>query len=129
MVINALKRTGRIIHAVLREKAKSLRSPKWAGVRRKHLKDHPTCAACSSKRLPQVHHITPFSDRPELELDPTNLITLCMSKNECHLMIGHGHNFRFFNPNVVPNAAMVKADIKLLKAIYIQALRDRKDKP
>jgi 5-methylcytosine-specific restriction enzyme A len=129
MVIETLKRAGRVLHAVAREHAKSLRSPRWAGVRRKHLRANPRCAACTSTRILQVHHIVPFSDRPELELEPTNLITLCMSKNECHLRIGHGDSYRCFNPSVIAHCAAAMLDIKKLKSIWVEAFKIRKDKP
>jgi hypothetical protein len=127
---NVLVHVGRVIHAVVREKAKDrLRSPKWAGVRKKHLVANPACAACGSKRFLQVHHMVPFSDRPELELDFTNLITLCMSRNECHLHIGHGGGYKFFNPSVIPHSALMKLDPKQVKRIWVLAKTARRDKP
>jgi 5-methylcytosine-specific restriction endonuclease McrA len=46
----------------------------------------------------QVHHKKPFHLHPELELDPANLVTLCMtSSNECHLRIGHSGDFKAYN--------------------------------
>ena len=63
--------------------------------------NHPTCAACGSNKRLQVHHIQPFHLYPELELEPTNLITLCMDISECHLLLGHGDNFRMFNPDIL----------------------------
>jgi hypothetical protein len=44
--------------------------------------------------------------KPELELDTSNLITLCMSKKECHHDIGHGNDYRAYNPYVVKHAKM-----------------------
>jgi hypothetical protein len=46
----------------------------------------------------------PFHLRPELELDPNNLIVLCMDVNECHLEIGHGGSLRCYNPKVIVRA-------------------------
>jgi hypothetical protein len=51
----------------------------------------------------------PFHDQPSMELDPKNLITLCMGKTECHLTIGHGGSFEQYNPNVARDAADVLA--------------------
>ena len=85
------------------------RSPKWEGVRAKHLKAHPVCAACGTKKTLEVHHIVPFSDNPELELDPSNLITLCESATDgiiCHLCIGHLGNYQSYNKNVQYDAAV-----------------------
>jgi hypothetical protein len=78
-----------------------MRSPAWDDVRDKHLKDHPECVACRTNKKLQVHHIRPFHLHPELELDPKNLITLCMEgDNDCHLKIGHGGSFKYYNPDV-----------------------------
>jgi hypothetical protein len=64
----------------------SERSGHWPTVRAAYLEKHPTCEACGSADDLNVHHVAPFHLRPELELDPTNLITLC---REHHLSIGH----------------------------------------
>ena len=76
------------------------RSRGWGKVRKTHVKANPYCAACGSKRKPQVHHIEDFSTNPELELDPKNLITLCMAGCKCHLTFGHLGNFKSINLNV-----------------------------
>lgn len=84
----------------------SARSIKWPDAKKLHLSKFPTCAACGSTKNQQVHHIKPFHLHPELELDPTNLITLCMD-NDCHLLVGHGDNFKAYNPMVQEDAAYV----------------------
>lgn len=84
------------VSGVLREVKKAVtRSRGWSKVRREHLKANPTCAACGSKRLLQVHHIVPFHEQPELELEPSNLISLCGFK-DCHINIGHGGSFKHY---------------------------------
>lgn len=89
------------LKGLIREKLKEkLRSPEWPEVRNKYLKNNPTCEACGSVKNLQVHHVEPFHLHPELELDDSNLITLCMSENDCHLLIGHGDNWRCYNPTV-----------------------------
>jgi 5-methylcytosine-specific restriction endonuclease McrA len=90
----------RVARAALREKIKERRSPQWAGVRDAFLETHPTCAGCGGKKRLQVHHVDPFHLHPELELVPENLITLCMGKAECHLLIGHGDDWRAWDPDV-----------------------------
>lgn len=80
------------------------RSGKWPKVRAAHLEKHPTCAVCGWKEDLTVHHIKPFSVRPDLELDPSNLITLC-GKHGCHLAFGHLYNYRRSNPSVISDAA------------------------
>ena len=90
---------------VLQGKPFSLRSSKWFEVRDLFVKSNPTCAACGGNIKLQVHHMQPFHLHPELELDSTNLITLCESGTKCHLEIGHLGNWKNFNPNVVQDAA------------------------
>lgn len=87
----------------------SRRSPLWKKVEKAFKKSHPTCAACNSKKNIQVHHKRPFHLFPTLELDPNNLISLCMDKNECHLLIGHGDNFKAWNPDVEADAGSMLA--------------------
>lgn len=104
-MLKTLTRQVRYVRSVVREKSKSKkRSSKWDEVRDSFLSSHPACAACGSIKKLQVHHIMPFHLRPELELDPNNLIVLCMDINECHLEIGHGGSFRCYNPKVVVRA-------------------------
>lgn len=85
----------------------SLRSRKWPSLRKSFLRSHPTCAACGHTSDLEVHHIQPFHENPELELDPTNLITLCdrPGRDNCHLTVGHLNNFKSKNPNVREDAA------------------------
>jgi len=79
------------------------RSPEWGAVRAKHLERQPACQNCGRKGLMaglQVHHIVPFHVQPDLELEPSNLITLC-SNRECHMEKGHAGDFRSWNPLVI----------------------------
>lgn len=55
---------------------------------------------CGGKEKLEVHHIVPFHLNPRLELEPTNLITLCEAKHDgvnCHLLFGHLGNFKSVN--------------------------------
>lgn len=79
------------------------RSGKWPGVRARHLEREPACAACRRTADVEVHHIIPVAEalrrgQPELELDPTNLITLCA--DPCHLVHGHLMSFSRWSPSV-----------------------------
>ena len=74
------------------------RSSQWTNVRKKHLQNHPTCAACGSNKKLEVHHKKPVHLNPDLELDPENLITLCDSP--CHLVFGHLFNYKSYNESV-----------------------------
>ena len=84
---------------------KSPRSSKWPSVRKAHLSKHPRCEACGSKELLAVHHIKPFHEFPELELDPSNLITLCFTH---HIELGHKGNWKTINPYVREDAKQIK---------------------
>jgi hypothetical protein len=75
-------------------------------VRKHHLEKNPTCAACGGTTLLNVHHIQPFHIHPELELDPTNLITLCEDPMKlCHCAVGHAFDWKSYVPTVVEDAA------------------------
>ena len=81
----------------------SQRSGHWPTVRKEHLLKNPKCAVCGGDKKLEVHHIRPFHLHPELELNPSNLITLCESKDNgvnCHLLCGHLGSFKSFNVNV-----------------------------
>lgn len=93
-----------LVRNQLRDIGKPARSGKWPTVEKHFLGANPTCAACGTKIRLNIHHVKPFHDFPQLELDPTNLITLCMSRKECHLLIGHGGAFSRYNPNVEEDA-------------------------
>jgi hypothetical protein len=80
------------------------RSGHWPAARKAHLAKHPLCEVCGGKKKLEVHHIKPFHLHPELELDPTNFITLCENDKDgvnCHLLFGHLGNFKSYNENVV----------------------------
>lgn len=88
------------------------RTSAWRRARRIHLVRQPTCVACKKQyrglvaffvRLwtgTVVHHIIPFHvclalDRPDLETDSRNLLTLCAGH---HFVIGHlGQDYEYFN--------------------------------
>jgi hypothetical protein len=70
-------------------------------------------------KLPVHHHKKPYHLHPELELDPNNLITLCM-ENLCHIDIGHGDSFKAYNPNVAEDASTVLANKEQLKRILAE---------
>ena len=101
-----MRRVVQLVKDVLKGKPKCLRSPRWDDVRDAHVAKHPTCAACGSTTHLQVHHIKPFHLFRELELDPTNLLTLCeQGDTKCHFRIGHHGSWRKYNENVVHDAA------------------------
>lgn len=82
------------------------RSTKWPSVRDSFVREHPECEACGGTADLNVHHVQPFHEHPELELDRNNLITLC---REHHFRIGHDPDgpdgprkadWKLSNPNV-----------------------------
>jgi hypothetical protein len=91
------------------------RSTLWAKVRKEHLKNNPKCAVCEDTHKLNVHHIKPFHLHPELELEPSNLITLCECASYgiiCHLLIGHLGDFKNVNPNVLEDVKIWNAKLK-----------------
>ena len=92
---NILRHTYNLFRFHTRDIGLVKRSGQWPTLEHHFLASHPTCAACGTHRHLQVHHIEPFHLEPKLELDPTNLIVLCMTRRfECHLQIGHGGDFK-----------------------------------
>ncbi len=122
-----------LIHAynIVRSKTRDIglptkRSSHWPKVEKDFLSKNPTCAICNSTKRLNVHHKQPFHLHQELELDETNLITLCMGDLECHLMIGHGDNFRAYNPNIEADAAYLRQDITKFAEVAATAKANRK---
>lgn len=116
--------------SVIREKSKSKnRSPRWDEVRDDFLARVGRCAACGSKKKLQVHHILPFRLHPELELEESNLIVLCMDENECHLKIGHGGSFRSYNPGVEVDAKnfLLEKDARRRKLVVEACKKNRRE--
>lgn len=96
------------------------RSKEWDNVRKKHLESNPTCAICGSLKKVEVHHKKPFHSHPELELEPSNLITLCEGKEfssvVCHLTFGHLGNYQDINPEIEATSETMKRVFEIKKA-------------
>lgn len=126
------------------------RSPAWPHVEKAVLHLHPHCAACGPDKPVkgrQVHHMLPFHycialGRPDLELDPRNLIVLCETEHDDpeanhHLLLGHLGNFKSDNVHVADDvalfagmsAAQIQADPRWLarKATRLKLLADMTD--
>lgn len=97
------------------------RSPQWRRVRAEWLVTHPRCAACGNARRSQleVHHRVPFHVDASRELDPTNLITLCVDGPgvHCHLHYGHAGDWRLVNPDVDQAAAAALAMVTAARRV------------
>jgi 5-methylcytosine-specific restriction endonuclease McrA len=81
------------------------RSRLWSRMRSQFLKLSPKCTACDSDRGLEVHHIRPFHLHPELELEASNLVTLC---KYCHLVIGHLRDYTYYNLSVLEDCQKFK---------------------
>lgn len=122
-----IKHLVNVAKSLWREQGKAnKRSPHWPAVEKAHKKANPTCAACGSRTLVQVHHCQPFHLHPELELDPANLISACMSVNECHLRICHGDSFKMWNPDVRKDCADAAAGRRTLAQVAEDAKAKRR---
>jgi hypothetical protein len=105
----------RLAHHAVR-KIGEPRSSQWPALEKRFLQAHPYCAACGGQVKLNVHHKKPFHAYPALELVESNLTTLCMEIGKhCHLLLGHGDNFKCFNPTV---------DIDARRALELYRLGD-----
>ena len=98
------------------------RSGHCATVRKHHLEQFPKCAACGGSKKLSVHHIKPYHLYPDLELNPSNLITLC-EKSEvlgcnCHFVYGHFGDWTAYNPKVIETAE--EFFLRLHKKTYVK---------
>lgn len=118
----------RLAASLVREHAKKKkRSPQWAKAQRDFKRSHPYCIACGGTTFLQVHHIVPVSNAPELELEASNLLTLCMGANDCHFFLGHGGNFKRYNPRVREHAREMLERPRYKKEIEAKARAARLD--
>jgi 5-methylcytosine-specific restriction protein A len=85
------------------------RSPRWPAVREAHLKVQPACQLCGAIGDNDVHHLRPFHLVPKLELDPSNLMTLCRPH---HLLAGHLMLWQSYNPDCVFDVAFWRSKIQ-----------------
>lgn len=75
----------------------------WRKLRNQHIRAHPRCAVCETTAKVEAHHIVPVHVDPSLEMDFTNLITLCRPH---HFTFGHLCDWRAHNPTVREDAAV-----------------------
>lgn len=117
-----------LARSFVHEWLKRRRSSQWVEVERQFLAEHSRCAACGGDARVQVHHVMPVERYPELEFDEANLLSLCMSPLECHMRLGHcgDPTFRLWNPFVVTDAEIVRANPDLRVEYEDKAWRQRK---
>jgi 5-methylcytosine-specific restriction enzyme A len=92
--------------------SRSNKSSEWSRLEKRFKSNFDECAACGKKRGLVVHHIKPVFLFPSLELDVSNLITLCTAEANCHLAWGHLGDFKSYNENVVADAAWYRKRVK-----------------
>ena len=73
------------------------RASGWSKLRREFLAEHPTCAACGTRKKLEVHHVESVSQAPDKELEKGNLLTLCEGSMKCHFVWGHLGSWRSIN--------------------------------
>jgi len=126
-MVSKIRHGLRILRSTFRETVKRhTRSPKWAKLEKEFVKHNPLCAACGAELRIQVHHIQPYHLHPELELEPKNLIQLCMGPNECHFLLGHGASWKAYSPSIVSLAHSARNDPVKLKKTQEKAKKTRK---
>jgi 5-methylcytosine-specific restriction endonuclease McrA len=102
------------------------RSPLWGKVRAAHLLKEPVCQICGGTKKITVHHLLPYHVDRTLELDPTNLMTLCegAGNGNHHLIFGHFGNYATKWNTAMLATAMVwrpRFEAKTEEAAYPQA--------
>jgi hypothetical protein len=75
----------------------------------------------------EVHHVVPFEVDRSRERDETNLVTMDegLGGFECHLRIGHGGSFHYYNPYVRTDAAELRAHPERRGTIEARARKNR----
>lgn len=107
------------------------RSPFWEATQKAFRKqsEHASCAVCGGSEALQVHHVHPFhycinAGRPELELDHSNLISLCEAgETDHHEIFGHLGNFQIYNPQVREHAQRFKGSLQVKTTMRAEVLK------
>ena len=86
----------------------AMRSPEWPKVRARFIEEHSVCEVCGTKKKLEVHHILPVHKYPKLELEFSNLITLC---DPHHFVFGHLCSFYSYNDTVREDALVWRSRI------------------
>lgn len=88
------------INPTAKPKLSKRRHKDWPMFRYLILGKRPRCAYCGTTKKVELHHIEPYHEAPERELDPANVIPLCESISNCHLTQGHLGNYMQANPTI-----------------------------
>lgn len=87
------------------------RASGWPKVCRDYLSANQLCRGCGRK-AETVHHLDPVHEKPELELDPDNFVSVDVP---CHFVLCHAGDWRLTVPKAVclerlaANRAVVEA--------------------
>lgn len=115
------------IQTVVRNVANKVKRPSVVTyAQRKHVQLNPSCAACGSTSGIQGHHIKPFNKFPELAASPNNFVSMCETGIECHLHVAHGGNFKFYNPDVLNDAAAFRQANDPARRIILDNIRSKR---
>jgi hypothetical protein len=71
------------------------RSGKWPAFLKRFLKLNPLCAGCGRK-AETGHHVVPFHVDPARELDPDNVVAVCIPD---HFVLCHAGSWSLVVPN------------------------------
>lgn len=111
------------LQRILNEKEKTLgvaRSGHWSTFKKEHEKLVPkVCAGCGKSNVNiELHHIKPFREHPEDECKHNNVVWLCEDDSDaCHFYLGHGKDFRGWNPYVIEDAALFLSRVESSKKL------------
>ncbi|HZF20865.1 MAG TPA: hypothetical protein VEZ43_00175 [Dongiaceae bacterium] len=94
------------------KKPRVQRSHQWPRTRKTWLLVHNSCAACGTIKKLEVHHLRPVHLAPELELDPSNFLTLCETADNCHHTFGHLRDWKAYNPSAITDSAQFLRELQ-----------------
>lgn len=81
------------------------RSPQWRHFRERFLTVNCLCEGCGTGANLEAHHLIPYSQEPDLELEWSNLLAMC---RECHFQIGHLRDWGLVNPHAREDAKVYR---------------------
>ncbi len=70
------------------------RSGKWPAFLRAFLGANPRCLGCG-RPAETGHHVAPFAGDPGRELDPANIVAVCVP---CHFVVAHAGDWHTYVP-------------------------------
>jgi len=115
-----------MLHKIIKAiKKLSPRGWAWSKFEKNYVKSNSVCLACGATTSLEVHHKIPYAMRPDLEFEPTNLVTLCMSTNKCHFRLGHGSYWSAFTPSINLDLQDIKKGAITLQQAFERAKMNR----